>query len=161
MWHTLNHLDRRWIFLAMLVAVVTPMLLGFTSPAAPSGETSAVFARLEDLPTGSKIALVIDYDPSSEAELHPMTIALIRHCCIKRHKMYFLTLWPTVLPVIDRAVRQVIDKEFAASKLDYGQDYVQLGYQPGEQIAIQVLMKNTSVPANKGMIGASRLTVLR
>lgn len=142
MWQTLNQLDRRWIFLAMLLAVVTPMLLGFTSPAAPSPRTKAVFDRLEDLPGGSRIALAIDYDPSSEAELHPMTIALIRHCCIKRHKMYFLTLWPTAIPVIDRAVRQVIEKEFANLNLKYGDDYVQLGYQPGEQIAIQVLMKD-------------------
>jgi hypothetical protein len=141
-WRALNQLDRRWIFAAMLVAVVTPMLAGFTSPAAPSPETRAVFDRLQELPNGSRIALAIDYDPSSEAELHPMTIALVRHCCLKRHKMYFLTLWPTALPVIDRAVRQVIDKEFAARNLKYGEDYVLLGYQPGEQIAIQVLTKD-------------------
>lgn len=126
----------------MLVAVVTPMLSGFTSPAAPSDRTKDVFDRLETLPGGSQIALAIDYDPSSEAELHPMTIALVRHCCVKRHKMYFLTLWPTALPVIDRAVRQVILKEFAELNLRYGEDYVLLGYQPGEQVAIQVLMKD-------------------
>lgn len=125
----------------MLFAVAIPMLSGFTSPAAPSPETRAVFDRIEQLPNGSKIALAIDYDPSSEAELHPMSIAVIRHCCIKRHKMYFLTLWPTALPVIDRAVRQVIDKEFA-EQFKYGEDYVLLGYQPGEQIAIQVLTKD-------------------
>ena len=32
-----------------------------------------LFASL-NLPTGARIALAIDYDPSSEAELHPMTI---------------------------------------------------------------------------------------
>lgn len=139
MWQTLNHLDRRWIFLAMLCAVATPLLLGYQSPAAPSKETSDVFHAIESLPDGSRIALSLDYDPSSEAELHPMTIAFIRHCCLKRHKMVFVTLWPSALPVIDRAVRQVIEKEFADRKLVYGTDYVLLGYQPGEQIAIQVL----------------------
>ena len=142
MWHRWNQLDRRWIFLGMLVAVVVPMLLGFTTPAAPSPEARAVFDRIENLPDGSRIGLAIDYDPASEAELHPMTIAVVRHCCLKRHKMYFVTLWPTALPIIDRAVRQVIDKEFADSHLVYGEDYVLLGYQPGEQIAIQVLTRD-------------------
>jgi hypothetical protein len=137
-----NQLDRRWIFLGMLVAVVVPMLFGFTSPAAPSPEAQAVFDRIEELPRGSRIGLALDYDPSSEAELQPMTIALIRHCCLKRHKMYFLTLWPTAVPIIDRAVRQVIEKEFAGLNLVYGEDYVLLGYQPGEQIAIQVVTRD-------------------
>jgi hypothetical protein len=139
MWRALNQLDRRWIFLTMLLAVAAPLLSGFTSPAAPSPETRAVFDAIESLDSGSRIGLSIDYDPSSEAELHPMTIALIRHCCLKRHKMVFVTLWPTALPVIDRAVRQVIETEFADLGLVYGMDYVLLGYQPGEQIAIQVL----------------------
>lgn len=139
MWQKLNQLDRRWVFLAMLLAVSLPLVGGFTSPAAPSDETRDVFNRLENLPSGSRIVLSIDYDPSSEAELHPMTIAFVRHCCLKRHKMIFVTLWPTATPVIDRAVRQVIEKEFAHLELKYGEDYVLLGYQPGEQVAIQVL----------------------
>jgi len=139
MWQFLNQLDRRWVFLAMLLAVAVPLLCGFSSPAALSPDTRAVFERLENLPDGSRIALAIDYDPSSEAELHPMAIAFVRHCVLKRHKMYFVTLWPTALPVIDRLVRQVIEKEFADRKLVYGEDYILLGYQPGEQVAIQVL----------------------
>lgn len=139
MWQLLNQLDRRWVFLAMMLAVAVPLLLGFSSPAAMQSDARAVFDKLEKLPPGSRIALSIDYDPSSEAELHPMTIAFVRHCVLKKHKMYFVTLWPTALPVIDRAVRQVIEGEFAERKLVYGEDYLLLGYQPGEQVAIQVL----------------------
>jgi hypothetical protein len=139
MWQHLNQLDRRWIFLAMALAVGVPLLFGFTSPAAPSQDTKSVFDRIESLPAGSRIAIAMDYDPSSEAELHPMSIAFLRHCVLKKHKMVFVTLWPSALPVIDRAVRQVIEREFADRKLVYGTDYVLLGYQPGEQIAIQVL----------------------
>lgn len=139
MWQSINQLDRRWIFLAMLLAVATPLLLGLNAPAAPTPETKAVFDKIESLPAGSRVGLSLDYDPASEAELHPMTIAFIRHCCLKRHKMYFVTLWATALPVVDRAVRQVIEKEFADQNLKYGEDYVMLGYQPGEQVAIQVL----------------------
>jgi hypothetical protein len=71
-----------------------------------------------------------------------MAIAFIRHCVLKRHKMIFLTLWPTASPVIDRVIRQVIEKEFADRQLKYGVDYVSLGFHPGEQVAIPILVSD-------------------
>jgi hypothetical protein len=138
-WRQLNQLDRRWVFLAMLLAVTGPLVFGFSSPAALQNNAKAVFDKLEDLPEGSRIALAIDYDPASEAELHPMAIAFVRHCILKKHKMYFVTLWPSALPIIDRVVRQVIEGEFKDRRLVYGEDYVHLGYHPGEIVAIKVL----------------------
>jgi hypothetical protein len=142
MWHHLNQLDRRWVFLAMLLAIGLPMCLGISAQSSPSTSTIAVFDNVENLPPGSLVVLSIDYDPSSEGELHPMTIGLMRHCYLKRHKVILLTLWPTAGPVIDRAVRQVIEEEFADLHLEYGKDYVLLGYHPGEQMAIQVLISD-------------------
>jgi len=174
MWQSFNHLDRRWIFLAMLLAVMVPLLLGFSSPGAPSPETKAVFDAIENLPDGSLVGIGIDYDPASEAELQPMAIAFIRHCVLKRHKMIFLTLWPTASPVIDRVIRQVIEKEFADRQLKYGVDYVSLGYHPGEQVAIPVLVSDfrksksrddtnqslDSLPLTKDLRGLKELDLL-
>lgn len=155
MWQSWNNLDRRWIFLAMLLAVLLPLLLGFSSPGAPSPETKAVFDRIENLPDGSRIGVAIDYDPASEAELHPMAISFIRHCILKHHKMYFVTLWPTASPVIDRVVRQVIEKEFADRQLKYGVDYVLLGYHPGEQVVIPVLVSDARKSKTRDDTGQS------
>lgn len=136
---SLQRLDRRWIFLAMLIAVLIPVLTRVTYPETPTAMTSAVFNKIESLPPGSRILLPLDYDPGSEAELGPMAKAVIRHSALKRHKMYFLTLWPTGLPLLERNLRQIIEEEFKEAGLKYGVDYVNLGYVPGEAVAVKLL----------------------
>ncbi|MDZ4688905.1 MAG: hypothetical protein SH850_27835 [Planctomycetaceae bacterium] len=133
----LTTLDRRWIFLMMALAVAIPVLTQATFPEAPTPPTRAVFKAVEDLPAGSLVLLAFDYDPGSAPELQPMATAFTRHCCLKKHKMIFLTLWPTGTPMVDQTIRDVIDGEFADLSLKYGEDYVNLGYRPGNEVTIK------------------------
>ena len=137
----LNSLDRRWIFLAMAIAVALPILLGIGSDETPSLPTKKLFDRIEELPAGSRILMAIDYDPNSAAELAPMSLAFTRHCCLRRHKIYFVTLWGTALPMIDMTIKEVVQAEFGSGEkpFQYGEDYVNLGYLPGETVAINQL----------------------
>ena len=130
----LRHLDRRWIFLAMLLAVAIPIYAQRAFPEKPTKPVYDVFNYIEGLERGSKVLFSLDYAPSSEGELAPMTTALIRHCCLKRHEMYFMTLYPDGLPLLASNIRNVIEKEFPALK--YGEDFVNLGYSPGYEVAI-------------------------
>lgn len=139
MWERLAMLDRRWIFLAMALAVAIPILIDRPFPETPTPQTKVVFDTVENLPAGSQIMLALDYDPGSAAELAPMATALVRHCCLKRHKMYFLTLWPAGPPMIDQNIRDIIKDEFADAKLVYGEDYVNLGFKPGNEVAIKLV----------------------
>jgi len=133
----LRHLDRRWIFLAMLLAVAVPIYAQKTFPEKPTKTVLDVFNFIEHLEPGSKVLFSLDYAPSSEGELAPMTKALIRHCAVKRHKMYFMTLYPDGQPLLESNIRDVIEKEFPA--LEYGEDYVNLGYNPAQEVAIIVM----------------------
>lgn len=141
MLQTLNNLDRRWIFLAMALAVGLPILLGIGSDETPSPPTRRLFDRMEELPEGSHILMSLDYDPNSAAELEPMAFAFTRHCCLRRHRIYFVTLWGTALPIIDSLMKDVIQSEFETGDrpFKYGEDYVNLGYLPGENVAIRQL----------------------
>lgn len=133
------NLDRRWIYLAMALAVAVPMLTGSTFPESPTPQTKVVFDTVENLPPGSKVMIAMDYDPGSAAELAPMAAAFIRHCCLKRHKMYFVTLWPGAPPLVEQNIRDYIKGEFADLNLVYGEDYVNLGYKPGNEVAIKLI----------------------
>ncbi len=135
----LKTLDRRWIFLAMLLAVVGPILAEQSFPEKPTRLVQSVFDYIEDLDEGSNVLLSLDYAPSSDGELGPMTTALIRHCCLKRHKMFFMTLYPDGLPLLESNIRTVIETEFASRKLKYGEDYVNLGFNNAEEVAIMVM----------------------
>uniref|UniRef100_A0A7C2K132 Uncharacterized protein n=1 Tax=Schlesneria paludicola TaxID=360056 RepID=A0A7C2K132_9PLAN len=132
-------LDRRWIFLLMGLAVAIPVLTQQTFPEALTATSRNVFTAVEELPEGSLVLLAFDYDPGSAPELQPMATAFTRHCCLKKHKMVFLTLWPTGTPMVDQTIRDVIQGEFADLNLQYGEDYVNLGYRPGNEVAIKAL----------------------
>ena len=66
-----------------------------------------------------------------------MATAFTRHCCEKQLKMYFIALWPVGPQMIDDAVNKVIKADFP--DLEYGQDYLNLGFKPGNEGVIQVI----------------------
>ncbi len=133
----LQNLDRRWIFLAMAIAVITPILFQVTFPEKPKKMVLDTFNKVEELPSGSNVLIAMDYDPASKGELDPMATALICHCCEKGHKLYFICLWPAAPEMIEKAIKKVIESEFPEMK--YGKDYVNLGYKSGQEGVIVVI----------------------
>ena len=142
MLHILQNLDRRWIYLAMLLAVAIPIVAQKSFPEKPTKLVLDAFNYIEQLDEGSNVLLALDYPPSSDGELAPMSTAFIRHCCLKRHKMFFLTLFPDGLPLLDRNIQNVIRNEFADLNLKEGEDYVNLGYNAGREVVIVVMGTN-------------------
>ncbi|MBC23528.1 MAG: hypothetical protein CMJ32_06380 [Phycisphaerae bacterium] len=142
MWNWLNNLDRRWIFLMMFLAVSIPILIigvtGLTFPETPTPLAQATFDALDELPSGSKILLSFDYDPASEGELGPMATSFVHQCAQKGHKMYFMTLWPLGPRMIEKNIEKVITSDYP--DLQYGVDYVNLGYRAGNEGVIKVIV---------------------
>jgi hypothetical protein len=134
----LKHLDRRWIFLAMALAVAIPILFGLRFPETPTAMTQHVFDAIDRLPRGSKVLMAWDFDPSVEGELAPMATSFARHCCEKGLKMYFVTLVPVGPQMIEKSIETVIRQDFP--ELTYGRDYVNLGYKSGYEGVIKVIV---------------------
>jgi hypothetical protein len=97
-----------------------------------------VFNAIEELEEGDPILLAFDFDPASEGELGPMATAFTRHACEKKLKIYFLALWPVGPQMIDDAINKVIRPDFP--HLEYGYDYVNLGFKPGQEGVIKVIV---------------------
>ncbi|MFI4851486.1 MAG: hypothetical protein ACIAZJ_20410 [Gimesia chilikensis] len=138
----LQNLDRRWIFLLMLFAVAIPIIMGTTFPEKPSEQVMSVFHAVDDLPDGSNIFIALDYDPASEGELQPMASAFTRHCALKKHNIYFMTLWPQGVPMIQRSV-DILEDEFPDTyKGKYGTKYVNLGFRTGNEGVIKLVVED-------------------
>ncbi len=135
----LSRLDRRWIFLLMLVGIATPILVGLRFPEEPSDESKTVFETIDALENGSLVLMAFDFDPPSKGELQPMAAAFTRHCALKRHRMIFMTLWPQGTPMIQENV-DILKREFPDYK--YGEDYVVLGFRTGEEGVIRNVMSD-------------------
>jgi hypothetical protein len=138
MYETLKHLDRRWIFLMMGLAVGLPILFEWQFPETPTPISQAVFDEIEALEEGDRVLLAFDFDPSGEGELGPMATAFVRHAAEKKLKMYFLALWPVGPQMIDEAIAKVIRADFP--HLVYGEDYVNLGFKSGQEGVIKVIV---------------------
>jgi hypothetical protein len=138
MYHFLNTLDRRWIFLLMGAAVTVPILLELQFPEEATSLAHAVFNEIEQLEEGDPVLLAFDYDPASEGELGPMATAFVRHCCEKKLRIYFIALWPVGPQMIDDSINRVIKTDFP--DLVYGEDYVNLGFKPGNEGVIKVIV---------------------
>lgn len=139
MYEFFARLDRRWIFLLMMLAVAIPILLSWRFPEEPSPMVHTVFEAIDDLEEGSVLLMAFDYDPGSQGELQPMASAFVRHAARKKHKMVFMTLWPQGGPMLQRGTR-ILETEFP--EYEYGKDYVNLNFRPGNEGVIKVIVTN-------------------
>jgi hypothetical protein len=136
----------------MFLAVAVPMLFQAMLPERPSAMVRSVFETIENLPEGSRIFMAFDYDPASKGELHPMAAAFTRHCAERRHKLYFMTLWPQGVPMVEQNIN-IIRREYP--DYVYGRDYVNLGFQVGSEAVIKLLVSNFQKQFNADAYGAS------
>ena len=139
MYSFLKNLDRRWVFLVMFLAVSYPIISRTTFPEEVSPLTQQVYDAIQDLPDGSRVLISLDYDPGSQGELLPMAAAFTRHCAEKKHKMYFMCLWPLGEPMIEKSMA-ILANEYP--DLSYGTDYVSLGFKAGGEGVIKVIVTN-------------------
>ena len=139
MLHTLQNLDRRWVFLSMFLAVAVPILAKTVFPEVVSKQAKMVFDSIEDLPEGSNILLSYDFDPASQGELLPMAQAFTRHCSIKGHKQYYMALWPLGSPMVDLSI-DTIESEYP--ELVYGKDYMKFDYKAGGEAVIRMITQD-------------------
>ena len=138
----LENIDRRWIFLMMALAVGVPILIQETFPEEPTPLAQASFDQIDALPAGSKILLAFDYDPASEGELGPMSTSFVHQCAEKGHKMYFMALWPVGAQMIRETIDRVIVGFYP--HLEYGDDYVDLGFKSGNEAVIKTIASDFS-----------------
>ena len=122
-----TQLDRRWVFVLVALSVIIPILIGVALPVNISKDVRSVYDYIENVPADSTIMIVCDYDPASEAELYPMTLALYRHCFDRGISVVSFTMWPNGAALIERA----FDEMKLEYEIEQGKDYINLGYQVG------------------------------
>ena len=134
-------LDRRIIFLLVAIAVVVPLVLKVALPVNISPSVKPVYDYIEALPEGARVMIALDYDPASEAELYPMTLALFRHCFDKKLRVLSWTQWPNGAALAERAFN-TMKEEY---NIQPGVDFVNFGYQVGGAVVILQAGQNLPV----------------
>ncbi len=131
----LADLDRRWLFLAMGVLVLFPLIRPLELPLFVSPPTRRFVEAIDALPNGATVLMSCDYDPGTKPELVPMTRTALRQLFRKNCRVIVTVLWNGGPSLVDPVLRQVAGEY----RKVYGVDYVNLGYQAGNE-AVMVHM---------------------
>ena len=147
----LGSLDRRAIFIIVGLSVLIPLIkpAWVSLPIAIKSNSQKVFDEIEALEENSKVLMSFDYGPSTMPEIHPMSIALLRHMFSKNIKVYGLALWPDGNFMSTDAFSQV-ENDF---NISYDDDYINLGYKPGGEAVIQGLTADIRVKYKSDLLG--------
>lgn len=152
----LMKLDRRWVFLFLIVVCVITYAIPFSIPILVEPEVARIFNFIDTLSPGSVVMVPIDYDPGSLAELHPMTYAIVEQCWRRNLKVLFSSLSQNSPGMADQAIRDIsdslkVEKEyngevFPPREIVNGVDYCFLGYKPYPAIVILGMGQNFRLP---------------
>lgn len=141
-WNKLMTIDRRIIFVFIFVAISIPMFLRLTLKIPTSPEVESLVAVLDKLPDGARVLMSLDYDPGSEPELQPMAETFLAYSLRRNFKVIVIGLWPQG-PIQAERAKTIAEKQ-VGKNFNYGANYVNLGYQAGNELVIQRM--GSSIP---------------
>jgi hypothetical protein len=149
-------LDRRWIFLLLAILCIATYRLKYDVPVKVSAEVKSIYDYVEKLKPGQIVFLAVDYDPSNQAELHPMMFVLLEQCWRKELKVIITALSANGPGMADQAIRNISDSlkldrtynnvTYKGREIVRGVDYVFLGYKPYPSITILAMGQNFRIP---------------
>ena len=130
------NLDRRIIYLVVLVCVFVPLVKPLGLPVTPTEEVRRAYQDIEDLEEGSVVLISCDYGAATMPETHTMYLALLHHCFRNKLRMVIISLVAQGAALANNGLEEVLATTDAQGNLiyadaKYGVDYVNLGYKSG------------------------------
>jgi hypothetical protein len=137
-----DRIERWLVYGLVLVAVMVPILAGIDLSDAfrldePLTEgADAAFDLVDERVTQDALVLMaFDYDPSFMGELQVLAEALLHQLAQNKGRIIAMSLTPEGASLAQQLLEDVLDDQGYQA----GQDYVNLGYLPGEAVGIRSL----------------------
>lgn len=130
----LEYLDRRYLYLLIIISVLIPLITGMTVPIVVSGYTQDTYNYVESLPEDSYVLYL--FHPGFWGETRPMFIAMFKHLFMRPLKVVIIATSVNGAGYWESEVKPILEGEGligADSGNVYGEDYVYLGYVPGPE----------------------------
>lgn len=132
-WDKLQQIDRRVIYIVMLLAMLLPFLYPLSIPLEYSRTTKDFYAKVDALQSGDKVLISMDYGPGGDADVHPQVEAVVRHLAKRGVKMVFTARWNAGPMFAEKAIQPLL----ASGELVYGESVANLGYFEGGNAALR------------------------
>jgi hypothetical protein len=137
----LTNIDRRIIFLILLIVVALPILFPSAQSVRVMPPVEKLYYAVDNVPEEKALIVNFEYAPQTAPELDPMGFAILRHAFKKRIKVLVLSLYVQPLGLAQNALDRVIEEfnsvaQTHTDSIIYGRDYVFLGWVPPPLIPI-------------------------
>ncbi|MGE5653740.1 MAG: hypothetical protein ACM3ZQ_05655 [Bacillota bacterium] len=119
-----QEVDRRIIYVLMLLAIAVPLIKPIGMPITVQQATQDAYNTLANLPAGSNVLLSFDTSASSQAETKPAAQAIFRLCASKGHKIFIYGTWADGPTLASQWLAPVIEE----TGYKYGEQYINFGY---------------------------------
>ncbi len=138
-WQRARYIDRRIIFLLMLLGVGLPLLTNIGLPVRVTRDVGNVYDYIEGLNPGDVILISYDHDTGTLPEMIPMSDAILRHAFSRNLHLVGMALRAEGTAIGRQNFRR-IGAEYGREE---GKDFVFLGFRP--EITAAILGLGTSI----------------
>ncbi len=131
-WKKLQNIDRRIIYILLILATAIPMIKPLGIPISTSAQAEKFFNIMDAIPAGEKVLFSLDYAPSGAPDVHPSAMAVMRHLMDKGVGVVFIAFWDAGPMFGEQLIKSYEEQGF-----EYGVHFANLGYLPGGESAIK------------------------
>ncbi|MDP2872183.1 MAG: hypothetical protein Q8P31_06575 [Bacillota bacterium] len=122
------NIDRRIIYVIMMLAVIYAFIKPMGLPITVSQHTKTAYNAIDALPAGSILVLGMDFSAGGIPELEPAGKAIFYQCMKNNVRVVFMGMW---VMAGDMAERILTEMEPLFPDKKYGVDYINIGYKAG------------------------------
>lgn len=144
-----RNIDRRIIYLLILIVLGVPIATGYTLKPSKLEAGSRMYRLIENVDPSSGIAFVaMDFGPNTKAENESQAEVLVEHLFRRRMPVAVFSLYAQAqdfLESVPNRVARRLAEEFPGQKWEYGRDWVNLGYKAGMSMFVQSIPKSDNI----------------
>ena len=147
-----QNLDRRYIYLFVLCALMLPLVMGLNVRPVKLKPAQTTFEIVDSLtpPPGDIAFLAFDFGPSTQAENLAQAEVVMEHLMRRRIPIALFSLTFLAEPFLRTVPEKIAERlraDMPGEDWLYGEDWVNIGYKPGSSILLQAIPKSKDIAA--------------
>ncbi|HPT62423.1 MAG TPA: hypothetical protein PKI14_14550 [Fervidobacterium sp.] len=135
-WERLGNLDHRIYYVILIIVVGIPVLKPLGLPIKVGQPAQDFFDTVDRLPEGGKVLVFINYRTDCIVEMDPQLICIFKHVAQKNGKVIMVS-GVDEGAMVSQAVASKVAEEL---ELEYGVDWINLGYKPGGDVFMKKMV---------------------
>jgi hypothetical protein len=147
----LGRMDRRFIYVIILIAVSIPLLRPMGLPLSLSSETKLFYDYVNSLGPGAPVVLAFDLQPGALPELYPQMLAILQHLKVRQTRIICVAFMAEGAMIAQNALSDAFGS--TSTNPNYGKTFVNLGYIAGAETGIAAFAKNVKGAAPQDYYG--------